>query len=48
MLKSRRFPELELLARAIISMISDLDQPQTLAVELSVASSQEDGEAPHA
>ena len=39
---ARRFPELELLARAIISMISDLNQLQTLAVELSVASNQED------
>jgi predicted transposase YdaD len=39
---TRRFPELELLAMAIITMISDLNQLQTLTIELSVASSQED------
>lgn len=39
---ARRFPELELLAKAIIPLISDLNQLQTLAVELSIASSQED------
>jgi len=38
---ARRFPELELLARAIISMIDDLHQLQMAAIELSVASSQE-------
>jgi len=38
---ARRFPELELLARAIITMISDLNQLQMLTVELSIASSQE-------
>jgi len=39
---ARRFPELELLARAIISMIDNLHQLQMLAIELSVASSQEE------
>ena len=39
---ARRFPELELLARAIITVISDLNQLQMLTIELSVASSQED------
>ena len=39
---ARRFPELELLARAIISMIDNLHQLQMLAIELSVALSQEE------
>jgi hypothetical protein len=36
-----RFPELEQLAKEIVEMIKDLDQLQMLAVELSIASSQE-------
>jgi predicted transposase YdaD len=36
-----RFPELEQLAREAIETVSDLKQLQTLTIELSVASSQE-------
>jgi predicted transposase YdaD len=37
-----RFPELELLARAIITTICDLQRLEVLVVELSTSSSQED------
>jgi predicted transposase YdaD len=38
---ARRFPQLELLAKAIITTISDLHQLQMLTIELSITSSQE-------
>ncbi len=38
---AKRFPQLELLAKALITMISDLNQLQMLTIELSIASSQE-------
>ncbi|HWS85104.1 MAG TPA: hypothetical protein VN207_12695 [Ktedonobacteraceae bacterium] len=38
---AKRFPELELLAKVIITTISDLNQLQMLTIELSVVSSQE-------
>jgi len=38
---AKRFPELELLAKAIITTISDLNQLQMLTIELSIVSSQE-------
>ena len=38
---AKRFPQLELLAKAIIATTSDLHQLQMLAIELSIASSQE-------
>ena len=38
---AKRFPRLELLAKALITTISDLNQLQMLTIELSIASSQE-------
>jgi hypothetical protein len=38
---AKRFPQLELLAKALITTISDLNQLQMLTIELSIASSQE-------
>jgi hypothetical protein len=39
--RAKRFPQLELLAKALITTISDLNQLQMLTIELSIASSQE-------